>query len=298
MNLISLLKNYKTVFEPFNIYWFPEYRALNIRDPRPYIYKDDINESLYEYISSVFRGRIINRNTYFEITLKEFSKRLFSRDLVIKFVRANRILPWISKNFSLRGTYLILRHPCATISSQIKTGWIGYPEEIEKGIREGKPALNTIKKIIIEEVKPIKEIDVEKVIKIVKNSSSIIELLAIEWSIDYLIPLHYLHRFNWYLLIYENLLIDRENEVKRIFKYIGEDPPNNIWKFISKPSKTTSEKIIKPENQMIKWKKTLNERQIKEIERITSVLDVNIYDYETGMPKEDLKISKGGLNAK
>jgi len=60
----------------------------------------------------------------------------------------NRLLPWISERFKTKGTYLIIRRPCAVISSQLKAGWIGYPHNIKDEIRRGNPAIiKIIKKL-------------------------------------------------------------------------------------------------------------------------------------------------------
>jgi len=53
--------------------------------------------------------------------LKTLIRRFKASGLVVKFVRANTMLPWITNPFNLRVTYSIIRHPCATIASQLAT---------------------------------------------------------------------------------------------------------------------------------------------------------------------------------
>lgn len=41
------------------------------------------------------------------------------RYLVLKAVRATRLLPWLQRRYALRGWLLLVRHPCAVVSSQM-----------------------------------------------------------------------------------------------------------------------------------------------------------------------------------
>jgi len=47
-----------------------------------------------------------------------------STTMIIKFVRANRLLPWMCQTFDIRSPVLLVRYPCAVIASQLKsTAW-------------------------------------------------------------------------------------------------------------------------------------------------------------------------------
>lgn len=78
---------------------------------------------------------------YSLLDLDEVYRPLTASKTIVKFVNGNRLLPWISERFHVRGTYSIIRHPCATILSQIRTGWPGYPVEIEQRIKSGELSL-------------------------------------------------------------------------------------------------------------------------------------------------------------
>ena len=79
------------------------------------------------------------------VLLERFTK-LYDFPLV-KFIASNRLLPWISRNFRLRAIYMIIRHRCAIIASQLATG-IGVP----------KLSLNELKKLLMYEVLRIREL--------------------------------------------------------------------------------------------------------------------------------------------
>lgn len=106
---------------------------------------------------------------------------------------------------------------------------------------------------------------ISNILKNIENMKTIEELLAVEWSIDYIIPLSHLDRYNWHLVIYENLLKEPENTIVSIFDHINEDIPSSVYKLFERPSSTSKEKEIKISKQLIKWKKQLTKEKIKRI---------------------------------
>ena len=120
MDLLNTLPSYKTIFEPFNIYWFPQFRNLKVDFSRPYVDIDKKYPPLESYLHFVFRGKVFSLSPQYRLNPKEIYKRVFGKKILVKFTKANLLLPWISNNFKLRGLYLVIRYPCATIASQIK----------------------------------------------------------------------------------------------------------------------------------------------------------------------------------
>lgn len=128
MEILATLPKYKTIFEPLHMDRFPQLLKLNF-PPRIYVPPEEDNVFLQNHLKDVFRGVKISRNPHYSVVnLKEINRRLPFNGVIVKFINGNRLLPWISKRFETRATYLIIRHPCATIASQLKTGWIGYPK--------------------------------------------------------------------------------------------------------------------------------------------------------------------------
>lgn len=68
-------------------------------------------------------GQILNYNTSVT-TVKEIMRCKYH---IIKFTRANRLLRWMAEKFPIKPPILIIRHPCAVVSSQIlHGGWKNY----------------------------------------------------------------------------------------------------------------------------------------------------------------------------
>jgi hypothetical protein len=107
---------------------------------------------------------------------------LKARTLIVKFVRANTMLPWIARTFPLRGIYFIIRHPCATIASQLATG---YYSKI------------TLKQLI-NEVKKVPELANDKELLMrLSGINSEIERLAAIWAFENYIPLSSERSYPW-----------------------------------------------------------------------------------------------------
>ena len=104
------------------------------------------------------------------------------------------------------------------------------------------------------------------------------ELLAVEWSLDYIIPLYFFDKYNWHLIIYEKLIKNGEDELINIFDKIGENVPKKAYKLIKKPSTTSQEKKIYIQKQLNKWKKHLSKKQIEDILDVVNFFGIDFYN--------------------
>lgn len=249
----------------FKDYFFPPWR--------PYIPVDKEDSILYSFFVKVFKGRILQGSLPTHRKYHSDISRWFKSDKVlVKFIRANRLLPWILKRFTLRGTILIIRHPCATITSQINRGW--YPKNEDEFLIQ--------KKNIIMQINTIDElVDHERLIKIVSEVKRLEELLAVTWSLDYYIPLKY-HGLPWfkpYILFYESLVLNGEDELRKIFKYIRYSFKDDYLSLLHKPSITVfNSKVYRdPYEQLGKWRKQLDKDVINRILKIVNEFNVGIY---------------------
>ena len=271
MELIETLPEYKSIFEPFHKEWFPQVKQLSL-SPRPYLEPNAENKPLKEYLKQVFTGQIISREPLFPLTPTAIYKRLLATKILVKFIRANRLLPWIVNNFQVRGTYFMIRHPCATIASQLETGVRGYftPKDVPLP-----------KEIVLREASQIPQIrENEWLMKKLYTIKTQEEVLAAIWGLDNYVPLSYLseHPDAWYTVVYEKLITDFDEEIKRIFDYINEEVPEKVYEKFKRPSKTTHDKsYLGTPKQLLKWKNKLSERQIKNILKVAHWFGLDFY---------------------
>ncbi|USH00419.1 sulfotransferase domain-containing protein [Thermococcus argininiproducens] len=271
MELLETLPEYKSIFEPFNKKWFPGVKKLNL-PPRPYLEPDTENNPLKDYLNLVFTGQTVSRAPRFSLTPRSIKKRLLATKVVVKFIRANRLLPWIINNFKIRATYFLLRHPCATIASQLETGARGY--FIPK-------SASIPKETILKEASQIPQIkENEWLMKKLTTIQSPEEILATIWSLDNYVPLLYLSRHPnaWYTTTYEKLITDFDEEIEKVFEYINEEVPDEVYEKFRKPSATTHDKShLGTSKQLTKWKKKLSTRQVKNILKVIHWFGLDFY---------------------
>ncbi|WP_297090425.1 sulfotransferase [Thermococcus sp.] len=267
MELLESIPEYKSIFEPFHPSWYPEFRKLGIPYD-PYVPTQEDYPKLRAYLGKVFTGRVGAQFPHRQyLRLGTIIRRFKASKLVVKFVRANTMLPWIANTFNLRATYFIIRHPCATIASQLATGFFS------------KITVDQL----LNEVNKVPELaENEELVTRLRGINSQIERLAAIWAFENYIPLASKKPYPWYTVIYERLVVNPEEELGAIFGYIGEEVPEEAVKRIKTPSKVTrktyGKDYIGTPRQLIKWREKLSERQVRGILEIISWFGLDFYD--------------------
>lgn len=277
MEILGTLPRYKTIFEPLHPTRAPQIVHLKF-PPRIYIPPDKDNIVLQKYLRDVFSGKFLSKIPAYSLkNPKILYKRVTATKVITKFVNGNRLIPWINKRFPLRASYLIIRHPCSTINSQLKVGWFGYPKEIEIRVRNGDT--NLLKKVVLKEALLIPEIrEQKKIIEKISSFNTMLELLAVEYSLDYLIPMKHMASLrNTYVFTYEEIIKNPEAMIFEIFRKIEEYPPEESLKIVRKPSITSKERKINTERQLKKWKYELSIEQVKRILKVVHWFGLDFY---------------------
>jgi len=183
-------------------------------------------------------------------------------------------MPWIANNFQVKGIFFIIRHPCATIASQLETGIVGYLSN-NKPFQEIMPS----KEMVLSSISRIRELrDNEELIRKLKTIETQEEVLAAIWCIDNYIPLYYQRAFNWHTIVYESLVLNPEEELKKMFSYINEKIPEEAYSKTRTPSFTTHErKYVGTPKQLVKWREKLSEKQIKNILKVVYWFGLDFY---------------------
>jgi len=279
MEILETIPRYKSIFEPLHPYWFPEsQRIFYPRESpihRPYMPPFHYRTDAIDYFIRVFTGKVYSKHPIFPLTPRSILYRVLSDKVIVKFIRGNRLLPWITTYFNIRGVYLLLRHPCAVMAS-IKNAW-RFPESSPP-----------YRKAFLENAIKIREIrENQSLIKKLRNLKTPIELSAANWAIDTYVALSHLrgHPNKGHVVVYEALVTNFEEEVMGMFNYIGEDIPKKVFPLYHKPSRTTQDKsYLGNPKQLLKWKKRLSEHQIRKILTISHWFGLDFY---TEAPEPD-----------
>lgn len=222
-------------------------------------------KSVYKYFDKLLNGREYNPNHVNQDIYEIFSNRTF----IIKFIRANYLMPWLVNNFSVKTPLFLVRNPFATIYSQLNhSGW-------------GKDRASNLKgKITIP-----KFIFYEKFYakyQIYYDSlTRIEELLALRWCTENSFVIN--HPFNnlkWKMVFYEHL-VTQPSELKKICDLFGFILPDK--KVVERSSISSTKKST--QERLFEWKNKLDNEQIKLINNQLEKFGLeNLYHMETGFP--------------
>lgn len=269
IDILNTIPEFLSIFEPLSPVWFKAAKETGITS-RPYRNSEETDPVLEEFFLDLLRGKIRSDDPHIKMTFYDIFKRVTAKKLLIKFTRGNRLLPWVTNNFKVDKIYLCVRHPCATISSQMQEGLLGYG----RGVFPDK-------NVVLNEIKKIDFLDDELTSKL-KKITSLEEILAVVYAIDHLVPFKQC-TFRWEIVCYEELLFDGDLVIKQIFKELN---ANKYHEYAVKraraPSLTTMKTehrhLKNSESQSNKWKKRLDDSQQAIIRDVLNWFDIDFYE--------------------
>lgn len=257
--IVSSLEGYVVLWEPLHLENNPRCKEARF-DWQNYFGNGQELGLQKEYLEKLYTGQDLSTRT---LTSLEFAPRqlLNIEGYVVKHVNANMILPQITEWFPVRAV-LMIRHPCAVVSSQLKHGAWGHLDKESITIPDGLFA------------------DFPHLERVFCGLDELEELLAFEWAVQAHVPLSQPTPHPWYLTTYERLVAGGEKEVERIFEYLGERCPRAAKAHLGKPSATAGKEaaVRQNESRLEGWTKHLNADQVTRILDTVHACGVECYD--------------------
>lgn len=259
MELIREVPGTANLWEPLHIQSVDAFARLGF-GWRQHIPESEEWKEAEETFTKLFRGEYLN----FWLTSREFPLNFCRADrMIIKFVRANALAPWLLKRFNFQLTPLyLLRHPFAIAASQIKEGSWDYEF---KGYEIPDMPFNHIMK---------------KHIDFLSSISTKPEKMVATWAINNRVMFNSeRHNRDWITLYYEKLLLYPEQELRRIFHQWNMEMPDGILERVRKESSTTKEATFQEdlELQLSKWQNFFEPDDIKRMQRVLDYFEIEIY---------------------
>lgn len=250
------------LWEPLQIALVEEFNNLPF-SWRQYIPEDASWPEAEEKIKELFSGQILNNHICRKTNPVNMKK---AKRLIIKFCRANMMLPWIVENFKIEKLpILLIRHPFSVAASKIHHGhW------------------DNRKKLATPST-PFKE-RYQKYENYFKHLETKAETLVASWCITNMVPLSSeRNNRDWITVYYEHLIKNPEKELRRIFRRWERPFPEKILKTIRKPSSTTKEDTFRKsiDSQLAKWQKKFSESEIEKMEMVLKHFGVEVYSKAT-----------------
>jgi hypothetical protein len=240
-NIIASQKPCRIMFEPFHSEMVMGFRPFHYFQ---YMRPAQDNNELYEYCHNLFTGNIKDK------WIDRHIDHLNPQHRLIKDIRANLFLKWISDNFPQVPILFIMRHPCAVILSRMKLDW----------------ATDTDIAPLLEQTSLVDDFLSDKM-EVIHRSQTDEEKHAVLWCISHLVPIQQFIGSSLNAIFYENLCLHPEIEIPKIFRAINHDYDDSVFEVIKQPSTTTvrSSAILTGENRVGRWKKDLSSKQIDNV---------------------------------
>ena len=201
--------DYREVFEPFHPGKVREFRAFGSKQ---YLRPGDRREEFLEPARMALTGRL--RSGWTDRDGGAAGRRL------VKDIRANLLLGWLAENFPEMPIVLLMRHPCAVVSSRLALGW-----------RDNLDETMAQRDLVEDHLLPV-----EGRIRAARDP---FERHLFLWCIDNHVPLRQFSPGSVHLCFYESLLLDPEPELRRLFAFLGRPFDNGVLQKLGRPSFTS-----------------------------------------------------------
>jgi Sulfotransferase family len=178
---------------------------------------------------------------------------------VIKEIRANLMLNWLTKQTDARFVYLI-RHPCAVIASRmtrIKQQELDWVVDVEEILCQ--PAL------MRDFLEPFRTI--------ICTATTPIQRQAVLWCVENVIPFTLSKSNDWLVCFYEDFLSEREATLKRLFRNLGLEPSSTT-------ERVAGTVVCNPTHDLnldTPWHASLTEAEGEEVLRVCEEFGLSLY---------------------
>ncbi|MGZ8223842.1 MAG: hypothetical protein ACXW0H_01895, partial [Methylobacter sp.] len=117
--IIATIPGTEILWEPLHLARVPEFAKLSFAW-RQHIPEDQEWEDAYVLFNKLFSGRLLNHWICSQTTPLRLQK---AESLIVKFCRANALIPWLTKQFSFHhAPVYMIRHPFSVVASQLEWG--------------------------------------------------------------------------------------------------------------------------------------------------------------------------------
>lgn len=251
----------RIMFEPFQSRLVEQFSNFNYFQ---YMRPGAEDDELVSYSKTVFTGAIRHRwiDRQVNVILPEWR--------LVKDIRVNLFLRWLSLRFPEVPIAFVVRHPCAVVLSRLGLGW-----DTDRDIAHFLEQPDLVADHLADHIDLICRLETPE------------EKHAVVWCISNLVPLRQFPRGTLNLFHFEDLVNHPDTEIPRLFQSLGRSPVEATSARLDRPSATTTGRsaAMTGANRVTSWKKTLAPRQVDRILAVVSAFGMDeLYD-DAGLPR-------------
>jgi hypothetical protein len=257
-NLLASVTGATTLFEPLHPVRVPKAKRAGL-DWRTYVSAKTDWPNGRDFFKEVLTGKVINSWT---TSFSPVKSAFFPKRWIVKCVRANLLLPWLTEEYPRLPIVYIVRHPCATIASQLRQNWplMKSPPHIP-GLFEEYPHLS----------------------QIVERLETPLEYTAALWCLENYVPLSIASREQFLTVCYEELVTDGFNVVQKMGYHVGGGTFSSANLNIEQRSLSSKKYSlnITRSKQLAGWQDLLNEKEIQSVLGVVAEFGIGLYGADT-----------------
>jgi len=246
--IINYRKEYRFVFEPFHP---GKVRVCKNFRRKQYLRPDDRREEYLGPARTILTGGLRSAWT------DRFNRRFVARRRLIKDIRANLLLGWMRANFPGMPMILLLRHPCAVAASRISLGW---RDNLSETMEQGD---------LVEDF--LLPVEAE-----IRTARDAFERHVFSWCVENYVPLRQFGAGEIQLSFYENFLAHPEDEIPRLFNFLGEDFDARVYPTLRRPKDT--------KGSVDAWRRCVSSSQLRRTVEILALFGLDRVYGEGAMP--------------
>ncbi len=265
--IVAAIPGSAVLFEPLHLDRVPMARRAGF-SWRTYVRPGTRWPEGEQALEEILRGQVLNDWTAREIA---WPKRVTT--WIVKCIRMNRLLPWLTERFPIRAPILVVRHPCAVVASQTAAGWARPTEHPDPKLVADFPQTRSVLEAL--------ETDEEH--------------RAAGWALDTLVPFSSSPApQGWMTLPYE-LALRGGDVFDRIFARWAVTRPSGVDRRMGVSSSTTTpSRDAARADPLTAWTTQLSRDQIRRILAVTHALGLDFYG-EDPAPDES-RLARWGVS--
>ena len=244
---------YRFVFEPFHA---GKVQILRNFRRRQYLRPEDRRAEYLGPARTVLTGELRSLWT------DRFNKKFVARWRLIKDIRANLLLGWMRENFPGMPIVLLLRHPCAVVASRLALGWRDVLSETME------------QEELVEDFLLPMEAEI-------RGSRGGFERHLFSWCIENYAPLRQFGPGEIHLAFYENFLAHPDQELRRLFAFLGEGFDGRAYRALERPSPLSRHPEVPSVDA---WRRSVTDSQIERAVEILGLFGLDRIYGEGAMP--------------
>lgn len=216
--LVNHDRSYRRVFEPFHPGRVKDFGAFRSKQ---YLRPDDRREEYLGPVRRALTGELRSR-------WADRGGPLLARRRLVKEIRGNLLLGWISANFPGMPLVLLLRHPRDVVLSRLALGW-----------RDNLSETMDQEDLVRDHLLPME--------REIRAASDPYERHLFLWCIDNYVPLRQFCPGEIHLCFYENLIGSPEQELGSLFGFLGKPLDPSVYGLLGRPSPTSRRGESRPQ---------------------------------------------------